>query len=187
MDRPQSRRTVPEPRPGSVPHATNDLVVAAVDGSEASVRALVWALRHAAERGLRVEALTTWPLHGSVFVREVAGHFCEPRWHAREIQAQAVARALAQVEDAPVYDLRVVNAPLVDALTRARRRATLVVMGSDGPAGARRTGPRLSEQVRRSVPDVVVVIGAEEPAREGSDAPTPGVTANLSTGRRPSP
>lgn len=139
------------------------------------MRALVWALRHASRHGLRVEALTAWPLQGSVFVREVAGHFCEPRWRAREVQAEAVARALAQVEDSPVYDLRVVNASLVDALTRARRRATLVVMGSDGPGGAHRTGPRLSEQVRRSVPDVVVVIGAEEPAREAADAPTPGV------------
>jgi hypothetical protein len=146
--------------------------VAAVDGSEASVRALVWALRHAASRGLRVEALTTWPLQGSVFVREVAGHFCEPRWHAREAQAEAVARALAQVDDAPVHDLRVVNAPLVDALVRASRRAVLVVLGSDGPDDKAPARRRLTEQTRRALPDLVVVVGPNGPVDDaGGDNP----------------
>jgi hypothetical protein len=147
--------------------------VAAVDGSAASVRALVWALRHAARRGLRVEALTTWPMHDSVFVREVAGHFCEPRWHAREAQADAVARALAQVDEAPAYDLRVVNAPLVDALVRASRRAVLVVLGSDGPDDAAPERPRLTEQVRRMIPDLVVVVGPDGPVDEPPAPSTP--------------
>jgi nucleotide-binding universal stress UspA family protein len=137
-------------------------VVVAVDGSDASVRALVWAMQLAVERGLRVEALTAWPLHGSVFVREVAGHFCEPRWRAREVQAESVARALAVVPKAPAYDQRVVNATLVDALSRARKRAAMVVMGSDG-AQTSGKGPRLSEQVRRTVPGPVVVVGPEGP------------------------
>jgi hypothetical protein len=172
MDRPQTRQNVPVPRTASATHAPSDVVVAAVDGSEASVRALVWALREAARRGLRVEALTAWPLHGSVFVREVAGHFCEPRWHAREAQADAVARALAQVDEAPVHDLRVVNAPLVDALVRASRRAVIVVLGSDGPADTVPAQPRLTEQVRRMIPDLVVVVGPDGPVDEARASST---------------
>jgi hypothetical protein len=169
MVRPTPRQPVPNqaPEPATAPAA--DLVVVAVDGSDASVRALVWAMRYAAEHRMRVEALTTWPLRGAVFVREVAGHFCEPRWRAREVQAETVARALAAVPKAPPYEQRVVNATLVDALARARKRAVMVVMGSDGATGSR-SGPRLTEQVRRAVPGPVVVIGPDGPLDDGAEA-----------------
>jgi hypothetical protein len=144
--------------------------VVAVDDSEASVRALVWAFGKARELDVRVEALTTWPLHGAVFVREVAGHFCEPRWRAREVQAAAVARALALVDDAPPYELRVVNADLVDTLKRAALRAVLVVAGTDEPAGSSASGTRLTERLWAEVPGLVFVGpgGAEEGAEEGA-------------------
>jgi hypothetical protein len=161
---PTQPRQVPTPRPATTPAApaARDRIVVAVDGSEASVRALVWAMQRARELDLTVEALTTWPLHGAVFVREVAGHFCEPRWRAREVQAEAVSRALAVVEDAPAYELRVVNADLVDALVRASRRAVMVVAGSDTPLPHAR-GP-LTERVREAVSGLVVV---------GPDGPDP--------------
>jgi hypothetical protein len=170
MVRPTPRQPIAHegPEPASTAPAADDLVVVAVDGSDASVRALVWAMRFATERGLRVEALTTWPLHGSVFVREVAGHFCEPRWRAREVQAEAVARALAAVPKAPPYEQRVVNATLVDALTRARNRAVMVVMGSDDAAGPVRR-PRLTEQVRQAVRGPVVVVGPDGPVDDGAE------------------
>jgi len=156
-----------------------DRIVVAVGVGRASVGALMWGLRHAAEHGLRVEVVTAWPLHGAVFVREVAGHFCEPRWRAREIQAAAVAEALAAVDAAPPYELRVVNADVVDALTRARNRAVMVVIGSDSPAGETPTGTRLSDRLRRAIPGPVVVVGPEvvghglldrRPARRGPRA-----------------
>lgn len=143
----------------------------AVDGSDASIRALVWALRRAVELGVRVEALTTWPLHGPVFVREVAGHFCEPRWHAREVQAEAVARALAVVEHAPPYDLRVVNADLADALSRASARAVMVVAGSDGPLDHTPGRRRLTERLREEVPGRLVVVGPDGPEDGASTEP----------------
>jgi hypothetical protein len=177
------RPSLPKPRPDTQPDsppaaAARDRIVVAVDGSEASVRALVWALRKAAGSGLRVEALTTWPLHGAVFVREVAGHFCEPRWRAREVQAEAVSRALAAVDDAPPYELRVVNADLVAALSRASLRAALVVAGSDRPtwSARTRTGPaRLTDRLREEVPGPLVVIGPDwtdedAPARDTAPA-----------------
>lgn len=142
----------------------------AVDGSEASIRALVWAMREAADLGLRVEALTTWPLHGGTLVREVAGRFCEPQWRAREVQAEAVARALALVEPAPAHDLRVEHATLVDALTRAARRAVMVVIGSDGPTARIPAHRPLAERIRQAVPGPVVVIGPEGPIDDAADS-----------------
>ena len=167
------RPPVPAPRPASVAGGPPDRIVVAVDDSEASVRALVWAFGRARELGVRVEALTTWPLHGAVFVREVAGHFCEPRWRAREVQAAAVARALARVDDAPPYEMRVVNADLVDALTRAGARAVLVVVGTDGPHRPSRSGRRVTERLRVEGPDNLVVVGPDG-AEEGASPPTAG-------------
>jgi hypothetical protein len=167
------RPPVPTPRPGSTPGGPRDRIVVAVDDSEASVRALVWAFGKARELGLRVEALTTWPLHGSVFVREVAGHFCEPRWRAREVQAATVARALALVDDAPPYEMRVLNADPVDALTRAGARAVLVVVGTEGPHWPSRSGRRLTERLRHEGPDNLVVIGPEG-TEQGASPPTAG-------------
>jgi hypothetical protein len=147
--------------------------VVAVDDSEASVRALVWAFGKAKDLGVRVEALTAWPLHGPVFVREVAGHFCEPRWRAREVQAAAVARALALVDNAPPYEMRVVNADLVGALTRAGARSVLVVVGVDGPHWSSRSGRRLVERLRDGGVDHVVVVGTDG-AEQGAAPPTAG-------------
>jgi hypothetical protein len=154
---------VPLQRIPSDPASTRGLVVVAVDGSEASVRALVWALRYAAERDLRVEALSCWPLDGPVFVHEVGGRWCEPRWRARETQAATVARALATVDDAPSCSLHLVNAPVVDGLVRARARAVVIVVGSDGELAGRRSKRRLSEKVEDAVPGPVVVVGPDGP------------------------
>jgi nucleotide-binding universal stress UspA family protein len=168
--------------PVAVTGIERDRIVVAVDGSAASVRALVWAFRRASELGLRVEALTTWPLHGAVFVREVAGHFCEPRWRAREVQAEAVSRALAAVDDAPPYELRVVNADLVDALVRASARAVMVVTGSDGPAPGRGLRGRITDRLRAALPVDLVLIGPER-ADQDDAAETRAETASTAGGR----
>lgn len=179
-----SRRGVPAPRPGplAVTVVERDRIVVAVDGSAASVRALVWAFRRASELGLRVEALTTWPLHGAVFVREVAGHFCEPRWRAREVQAEAVSRALAAVDDAPPYELRVVNADLVDALVRASARAVMVVTGTDGPIPGRGLRVRVTDRLRAALPVDLVLVGPER-VDEDAGADTRTETASTAGGR----
>jgi nucleotide-binding universal stress UspA family protein len=136
-------------------------VVVAVDGSDASVRALVWAFRYAVTHGLPVVALTTWPMSGDVVARARPGHFCEPRWQAREVQAQAVARALAAVEHPPAYSLHVDNAELVDALIRAGERASMVVIGSDGPADSTPTRLHTADRLGHEVDVPVVVVGPD--------------------------
>ena len=162
-------------RAGTVAVRESDLVVVAVDGSAASVRALVWAFEEAASQGMRVEVLTTWPLHGPVFVREVSGHFCEPRWEAREAQAQATAEALAVVMDQPPHDLRMENARLVEALSRviAVARPALVVLGSDQATEGEPDPRRLTVQVRRNFPRRVVVVGPNGPVERDAGVPAP--------------
>lgn len=152
---------MPVPRRAAERAPARERVVVAVDAGRASVAALTWALRHAGRHGLTVEVVTVWPLHGSAIIREVRGRFCEPQWQAREVQAAAVAEALAAVEDAPAYELRVVRAELVDALARARHRAVMVVIGTDSPPGGTVDRSGLSEQVRRGVRGPVVVIGPD--------------------------
>lgn len=160
MSLPRIHRSIPTPRQPTAAEGT-DLAVVAVDGSPASVRALSWALKHAVENDLRIEVLTTWPLHGPVFVREVSGHFCQPRWDAREAQAAAAARALATIDHAPAYDLRVENATLVDALVRAAERCVLVVIGSDRPTDAEPDPDRLPERVRHAVASQIAVVATD--------------------------
>jgi len=176
MTSPDHSASVPAQRRPTGAPPTTDLVVVAVDGSEASVRALVWALEHASTEDLRVEVLTTWPLRGPVFVREVAGHFCEPRWEAREAQAAAAAHALALVADAPPHDLRVENAELIEALVRIATftRPALVVLGSDRAAADLKDTERLTARVRRAVPGRVVIVGPEGPVGRTPDGPSEG-------------
>jgi hypothetical protein len=159
---PTTPSRVPAQRP-SVRTAARTVVVG-VDGSTASVRALIWAFQLATDHSWAVEVLTVWPLHGPVLVHEVAGHFSEPRWRARDVQAAAVARAVAAVDEPPSFALRVVNGTVVDALSVAGRRSAMIVIGSDGPPTTPRRRRRLSELIRQFVPDPVVVVGPAGPA-----------------------
>lgn len=102
----------------------------AVDASEASVKALVWAFRHARSRGLRVEVLTVWPPHGSVLIHDVPGHNAA-RWSASAAQEDAVRRALQQVPDASIASRRLENADAVTAIVGASSSCALVVLGAN--------------------------------------------------------
>jgi hypothetical protein len=138
-------------------------VVVAVDGSDACVRALVWAFRYAAPLGLPVVALTTWPLHGETCGAPRRHTVLDPRWLAREVQAEAVARALAAVEEVPSYHLEVDNAELVDALIKAGERASMVVIGCDGPEDTNPARVHLVDRVRHEVHAPVTVVGPDGP------------------------
>ncbi|MCW2736802.1 universal stress protein [Nocardioides sp.] len=153
MKRPTPTRSAPSPsEPPDGSRVRTCLV--AVDGSDASVHALVWSLRHATRHGMRVEVLTVWPAHHSVLVHEVPGHFCAPRWSARAAQQDAISSALDTVPEAQVSSSTLENADTAEAIVRASARHDLVVLGA-------RSGPgrhRLTDQVLgEAVCDVVVV------------------------------
>lgn len=127
--------SLPEPRGPAEDLADPDVVCVGVDGSEASVQALIWALRHALEHDAVVEVVTAWPLHAPVFVREVPGHFNESRWRAVEAQARTLATARSLMAHPPAHTTRLENAPALEVLVRRSASAKLLVLGTDS-AGA---------------------------------------------------
>lgn len=141
----------PAERPGE---AAGRTCLVAVDDSEASVHALVWAFGHAAHRGMCVEVLTVWPAHGSPLIHEVPGHFSDARWSARTAQQRALRQAAGEVQDEPVTAARVENADTAAAIVRASARCDLVVLGSN-PHDTRHS---LTDRVlEEAACDVVVV------------------------------
>jgi nucleotide-binding universal stress UspA family protein len=127
----------------------------AVDGSEASVRALVWGLRYATDRDMGVEVLTVWPPHRSVLIHEVPGHFCAARWSARTAQDDAIRQALDEVPEGPIRAARLENAETADAIVRASARCDVVVLGSDPNDGTH----GLTDRIVERAPCEVVVVG----------------------------
>lgn len=126
----------------------------AVDGSPASVSALVWGLRHAADRGLSVQVLTVWPPSGSALIREVPGHFSYARWTARSAQEAALRQALDEVRDAPAVAARLENAEAGAAIVLAAARCAVLVLGS----GASDTKQSLTRQVLDKATCEVVLV-----------------------------
>lgn len=152
----------------------------AVDGSDASVPALVWALRHAAGHAMRVEVLTIWPPHGSPLIHEVPGHFCAPRWSAHVAQHDVVRHALEEVPAGPILRVRLENGDAAEKIVEASARCDVVVLGSNSPAGRRRLAARIHAE---AACEVVVVDhrGDVSPERLRPASPEPVAS------RRPEP
>jgi nucleotide-binding universal stress UspA family protein len=135
----------------------------AVDGSEASVRALVWGLRYATDRDMGVEVLTVWPSHRSVLIHEVPGHFCAARWSAHIAQEDAIRQALDEVPEGPIKAVRLENAETADAIVRVSAHCDVVVLGSDSNDNTHGLTDRIIEQAPCEVV-VVAPSGEVEPS-----------------------
>lgn len=142
------------------PHDVRTCLVA-VDGTDASVNALVWSLRHAAAHDMDVEVLTAWPPQHAPLVREVPGHFCAPRWSARTAQADAVRRAVDSVPDGPRVVTTLENDDPAAAIVHASTRHDLVVLGAGAPGGRH----RLIDRVLSDAACDVVVVGGQDVER----------------------
>jgi len=145
--------------PGIVPevttvHEPGRTCLVAVDDSDASVHALVWAFRHATVRGMCVEVLTVWPPHRSPLIHEVPGHFSAARASARAAQQDALRRAVGAAPDGPVTAARLENADAGAAIVRASVRCDLVVLGTDEDDRSHSLTDRILEE---AACDVVVV------------------------------
>jgi nucleotide-binding universal stress UspA family protein len=111
-------------------------VVAGVDGSESSLRALAWAVETARARDARVAAVSTWtpPNVGELFV--VAGPSDRAAFEAAaaEILAAAVDTVDAGGLEAPIEQLVVAGAA-GSVIVAQSEDADLVVVGSRGRGG----------------------------------------------------
>ena len=111
-------------------------IVAGIDGSEASARALRWALGEARARGTTVEAVHAWHVPYSLSFATAAVDFPAFEDAARRLLDRMVDAAAAKASDVPVERV-LVRASAADALLGAARNADLVVVGSRGVGGFR--------------------------------------------------
>jgi nucleotide-binding universal stress UspA family protein len=156
--------------------AGKNVIVVGVDGSEAGRRALRWALREGALRGSTVEVVTAWtlPVYEGAIVAPL-----EAEQQAADIKAaqdQALGEELDMLDlPPPTVSQEVLIEEPVAALTRAARRAALLVVGSHGH-GLLRSAllGSVSEGCIRHSACPVVVIPAPHPEEErlGSVAAT---------------
>jgi nucleotide-binding universal stress UspA family protein len=139
---------------------TQGRIVAGVDGSPASVRALEWAVRQAALTGAVVEAVTAWH-----FPTPVGGFAVgDPiDWQANAQATQDIAVKEALGAEASALVRHVVQGHPVRVLIEAAAGADLLAVGSRGHGGF--TGMLLgsvSEHVVAHAPCPVVVIRSSD-------------------------
>jgi nucleotide-binding universal stress UspA family protein len=115
-----------------VSQATEDQprVVVGVDGSDPSLSALRWAVRHARLTGSHVEAVTAWQ-YPVLYTWEPEGIDADFETTARAMLAKAVAGARAQEPDVGVR-AQVAEGHPAEVLVRAADGADLLVLGCRG-------------------------------------------------------
>lgn len=164
LSRPQKENIMPAPH-----------ITVGVDGSEGGRRALQWALRHAAEVGAEVDAVTVF-YYGSADPHHVPSHRAAGRRReAEQISRREVGAALAahQAAPPPVNRYVVPAASTAPALRRAAVDSDLLVLGSHGHGAlTSRLLGTVSMDCLRVAPCPVVIIPAVPTstpvAREGA-------------------
>jgi nucleotide-binding universal stress UspA family protein len=137
---------------------TGERVVAGVDGSETSARALRWALDDARARGGVVAAVHAWHVPFSMSLTAGARDQSAFEQAAGRLLDQVVDATASEHRDVPVERVLVGGSP-TDALLGAAGDAALVVVGGRGVGGFR--GLLLgsvSQQLAHHAPCPVVVV-----------------------------
>jgi nucleotide-binding universal stress UspA family protein len=151
--------------PAAARARAGERVVAGVDGSETSDRALRWALDDARARGGVVAAVHAWRVPFSMSLTAGTRDLSAFEDAAGRLLDQVIDAAAAEYRDVPVERVLVGGSP-ADALLGAAGNAALVVVGGRGVGGFR--GLLLgsvSQQLAHHAPcPVVVVPGATRPA-----------------------
>jgi nucleotide-binding universal stress UspA family protein len=141
----------------------DERVVAGVDGSETSDRALRWALDDARARGGIVTAVHAWHVPFSMSLTAGTRDHSAFEDAAGRLLDQVVDATAAEYRDVPVERVLVGGSP-ADVLLGAARDGVLVVVGGRGVGGFR--GLLLgsvSQQLAHHAPCPVVVIPAGTP------------------------
>jgi nucleotide-binding universal stress UspA family protein len=142
--------------------STKGRVVVGVDGSDASIDAVQWAVRYAALVGADVEAVTSWAYPAS---SGIALDTINWEQNARDILDAALTQALPDGSDAIIRTI--VEDHPASALVNAATGADLVVVGSRGHgAFAGMLLGSVSQHVVAHAPCPVVVVRPQptEPA-----------------------
>ncbi len=140
---------------------THSAIVVGVDDSHAAAAALRFALREATRRGSRLDVVTTWSYHPMGDLPTVDDPREWARAAAQEIQDDAVAAAIADVETAPVLSRQVVEGDAAQVLGHAARDADYLVVGTGRKGAVRRMIlGSVSEHLVRHAPCPVLVVPA---------------------------
>jgi nucleotide-binding universal stress UspA family protein len=112
--------------------AERERIIVGVDGSEASLDAVRWALRQAELTGSSVEALISWQ-----FPRQYGEEFYGEEFDWEKIATDTLRSSLAQLGDEAQTRIepRVVQGHPAQALVEASAGASLLVVGSRGHGG----------------------------------------------------
>lgn len=133
-------------------------ITVGVDGSPASDAALVYACDDAAARDVAVRAVTVWWV-GPVMPEDHALAAEHRRAHAGQVQAAAVARALAEFEEPPVVTSHLVHGEPSTALIEAAHGSSCLVIGSEHKGIWRRvTETSISARCIRNCDVPVIVV-----------------------------
>jgi nucleotide-binding universal stress UspA family protein len=144
--------------PAAADAGTGGRVIAGVDGSETSARALRWALDDARARGGIVAAVHGWHVPFSISLTAGGRDHSAFEEAAGRLLDQVVDATASEYRDVPVERVLVGRSP-ADALLGAAQDAALVVVGGRGVGGFR--GLLLgsvSQQLAHHAPCPVVVV-----------------------------
>lgn len=136
----------------------HQLITVGVDGSPASDAALVYALDEAAARGARVLAVTAWWV-GPVLPDSGSSALATRRAAAASVQASAIARACAEIDDPPTVLTRLAHGDPSVMLIDAARHTSCLVIGTEHKSIFRRVteGSVSARCVRNCAVPVIVV------------------------------
>jgi nucleotide-binding universal stress UspA family protein len=156
----------------------SSVIVVGVDDSDASVAALVFAMREAVRRRSAVEAVTAWYFNNP-FHLEGASELAEKfEDRARDAQDRAITRAREQVQPAPpVSQTVILGEPPAKVLLRAAEGADFLVVGHTQHRPVvldRLLGSTSRDCLRHATMPVVVVPWLQQQAEE---VPEEGVLA----------
>jgi nucleotide-binding universal stress UspA family protein len=112
-----------------------ETIVVGVDGSEASVRALRWAVEEARLRGARVRAVHAWSYPHVSTYHEAARALRAPVAEEAEASLERALREGAGEAEGVEIEQLVVEGPAAAVLVEASSDASLLVVGSRGLGG----------------------------------------------------
>ncbi|HET6215245.1 MAG TPA: universal stress protein [Micromonosporaceae bacterium] len=145
---------------------SNYRIVVGVDGSPGGRLALKWALREAARRGGRVQAVIAWQWDGPAVAPVVDVNPQAAKDRAVQMLSREVDAACSDYVTPPVLATEVVQGSPATVLTNAAIDADLLVLGSHGHGRLHHAVlGSVSEECIRHTPCPVVVVPLPVAAR----------------------
>lgn len=145
-------------------------IVVGVDDTPAGRAALTFALQEGRRRGSPVDVVTAWSWRTAVDAPGPDGAPESTRAYAQQVQDDAVALALTDVDNPPVLSRQVIEGDPAEVLLRLARSADYLVIGDSrkGPLKRLLLGS-VGDQCLRNAPCPVLVVTAKNRPQDRQD------------------